>query len=107
MVRRSYDQIGPCTIVEGDREGVHSRMTEMQTDATLASLYNSRQRYTDASSSQGFVKVVKNKAYFKRYQVKFRRRRGKKRRGGPFEGSARVREENAVAKRVNSSANEF
>uniref|UniRef100_A0A8D2ADE1 60S ribosomal protein L5 n=1 Tax=Sciurus vulgaris TaxID=55149 RepID=A0A8D2ADE1_SCIVU len=23
----------------------------------------------------GFVKVVKNKAYFKRYQVKFRRRR--------------------------------
>lgn len=25
---------------------------------------------------QGFVKVVKNKAYFKRYQVKFRRRRG-------------------------------
>jgi hypothetical protein len=23
-----------------------------------------------------FVKVVKNKAYFKRYQVKFRRRRG-------------------------------
>uniref|UniRef100_A0A6Q2YAJ7 Large ribosomal subunit protein uL18 n=1 Tax=Esox lucius TaxID=8010 RepID=A0A6Q2YAJ7_ESOLU len=26
-------------------------------------------------TSQGFVKVVKNKAYFKRYQVKFRRRR--------------------------------
>lgn len=26
--------------------------------------------------SKGFVKVVKNKAYFKRYQVKFRRRRG-------------------------------
>lgn len=26
---------------------------------------------------QGFVKVVKNKAYFKRYEVKFRRRRGK------------------------------
>jgi len=26
---------------------------------------------------QGFVKVVKNKSYFKRYQVKFRRRRGK------------------------------
>lgn len=25
---------------------------------------------------KGFVKVVKNKAYFKRYQVKFRRRRG-------------------------------
>lgn len=25
---------------------------------------------------QPFVKVVKNKAYFKRYQVKFRRRRG-------------------------------
>lgn len=25
---------------------------------------------------QGFVKVVKNKQYFKRYQVKFRRRRG-------------------------------
>ncbi|KAJ1061657.1 hypothetical protein K5549_002692 [Capra hircus] len=25
----------------------------------------------------GFVKVVKNKAYFKRYQVKFRRREGK------------------------------
>lgn len=25
--------------------------------------------------SKGFVKVVKNKAYFKRYQVKFRRRR--------------------------------
>jgi len=24
---------------------------------------------------QGFVKVVKNKAYFKRFQVKFRRRR--------------------------------
>jgi large subunit ribosomal protein L5e len=24
-----------------------------------------------------FVKVVKNKAYFKRYQVKYRRRRGK------------------------------
>ncbi len=24
---------------------------------------------------QGFVKVVKNKAYFKRYQVKFKRRR--------------------------------
>lgn len=28
------------------------------------------------SYSKGFVKVVKNKAYFKRYQVKFRRRRG-------------------------------
>lgn len=27
-------------------------------------------------SFQGFVKVVKNKAYFKRYEVKFRRRRG-------------------------------
>ncbi|CAB1317763.1 unnamed protein product [Coregonus sp. 'balchen'] len=27
------------------------------------------------SSPQGFVKVVKSKAYFKRYQVKFRRRR--------------------------------
>jgi hypothetical protein len=27
-------------------------------------------------SLKGFVKVVKNKAYFKRYQVKFRRRRG-------------------------------
>lgn len=27
---------------------------------------------------QPFVKVVKNKAYFKRFQVKFRRRRGKK-----------------------------
>lgn len=26
---------------------------------------------------QPFVKVVKNKAYFKRFQVKFRRRRGK------------------------------
>ena len=26
-------------------------------------------------SSQGFIKVVKNKAYFKRFQVKFRRRR--------------------------------
>ena len=25
---------------------------------------------------QGFVKVVKNKQYFKRFQVKFRRRRG-------------------------------
>lgn len=25
---------------------------------------------------QPFVKVIKNKAYFKRYQVKFRRRRG-------------------------------
>lgn len=27
------------------------------------------------SNSQGFVKVVKNKQYFKRYQVKFKRRR--------------------------------
>lgn len=27
------------------------------------------------SSSQAFVKVVKNKAYYKRYQVKYRRRR--------------------------------
>lgn len=27
---------------------------------------------------QGFVKVVKNKAYFKRYEVKFRRRRGER-----------------------------
>jgi hypothetical protein len=26
---------------------------------------------------QGFVKVVKTKAYFKRFQTKFRRRRGK------------------------------
>ena len=26
-------------------------------------------------SFQGFIKVVKNKAYFKRFQVKFRRRR--------------------------------
>ena len=26
---------------------------------------------------QGFVKVVKNKAYFKRFQTKLRRRRGK------------------------------
>ena len=29
------------------------------------------------SPRMGFVKVVKNKAYFKRYQVKFRRREGK------------------------------
>lgn len=29
-----------------------------------------------ARDLQPFVKVVKNKAYFKRYQVKFRRRRG-------------------------------
>lgn len=28
-----------------------------------------------SSIFQGFVKVVKNKQYFKRYQVKFRRRR--------------------------------
>jgi hypothetical protein len=26
--------------------------------------------------SQAFIKVVKNKAYFKRFQVKYRRRRG-------------------------------
>ncbi len=28
------------------------------------------------SLKSGFVKVVKNKAYFKRFQVKFKRRRG-------------------------------
>lgn len=30
---------------------------------------------TFLKSWQGFIKVVKNKAYFKRFQVKFRRRR--------------------------------
>ena len=34
------------------------------------------QRMTDVFP-KGFVKVVKNKAYFKRYQVKFKRRRGR------------------------------
>ena len=35
-------------------------------DACLSNLY---------FYQQGFIKVVKNKAYFKRFQVKFRRRR--------------------------------
>lgn len=30
---------------------------------------------TPTSQSQGFVKVVKTRAYYMRYQVKFRRRR--------------------------------
>lgn len=30
---------------------------------------------TSVFDFQGFIKVVKNKAYFKRFQVKFRRRR--------------------------------
>lgn len=38
-------------------------------------LYNCLMKCSVAFLAQGFVKVVKNKAYFKRYQVKFRRRR--------------------------------
>lgn len=44
----------------------------------MVTVLMSRVELTDlACVFQGFVKVVKNKAYFKRYQVKFRRRRGK------------------------------
>ncbi len=32
--------------------------------------------FTTTTLAQPFVKVLKNKQYFKRYQVKFRRRRG-------------------------------
>ncbi|MPC66490.1 60S ribosomal protein L5 [Portunus trituberculatus] len=31
--------------------------------------------FLTSHSPQGYVKVVKNKAYFKRFQVKFKRRR--------------------------------
>ncbi|KAI3369090.1 hypothetical protein L3Q82_026060 [Scortum barcoo] len=67
-----HDTTAPPSVRD---EELHPNLLAGDSDSYCVCVMFSPSCLSVTSFLQGFVKVVKNKAYFKRYQVKFRRRR--------------------------------